>query len=115
MSSADCYDFVSDCRIRMVTDLLSHSWDPVLLVALRPGPQRRRELITAIGGVSDKAYTESLQRLMARGLVRRTGESTIRNVAYALTPIGETLVHGPLAAIGRWALDHGDELLAYAA
>ncbi|MCP2328309.1 DNA-binding HxlR family transcriptional regulator [Hamadaea flava] len=115
MGRDDCYDFVSDCRIRLVTDLLSHSWDPVVLVALRIGPQRRSALITAIGDVSDKALTESLRRLAARGLVTRTSESTVRKVEYALTAVGESLVHGPLATLGQWALDHGDELMAPAA
>ncbi|NUT21804.1 MAG: helix-turn-helix transcriptional regulator [Hamadaea sp.] len=109
---ADCYDFVADCRIRAVTDLLSHSWDPVVLVALRQGPHRRNALITAIGDVSDKAVTESLRRLTASGLVMRTPDSTPRNVEYDLTALGASLVHGPLAVIGQWAIDHGHELVS---
>jgi DNA-binding HxlR family transcriptional regulator len=106
-----CYEFVSDCRIRMVTDLLSHSWDPVVLVALRQGPQRRKEMLAAIGDVSDKSLTESLGRLTASGLIARTADSTTRNVEYVLTELGRSLVTGPLAAIGQWALDHGHELI----
>lgn len=112
MTGHDCYRFVADCRIRMVTDLLSHTWDPVLLVALREGPRRRRDLLTAIGDVSDKALTEALSRLRASGLVARTDGSTTRSVAYTLTRLGRTLVDGPIAAMGRWAVDHGDELAA---
>jgi DNA-binding HxlR family transcriptional regulator len=112
MIGNDCYDLVSDCRIRMVTDLLSHNWDPVVLVALRQGSKRRRDLLTAIGDVSDKSLTEALTRLMNSGLVTRTDESTTRSVEYALTPLGLSLVHGPIAAIGQWALDHGNELAA---
>ncbi|MEV0271172.1 helix-turn-helix domain-containing protein [Hamadaea sp. NPDC050747] len=115
MAHDDCYGFVSDCRIRAVTELLSHTWDPVVLIALRPGPQRRSTLITAIGDISDKALTESLRRLTDRGLVTRTSESTARNVEYRLTPVGASLVQGPLATIGQWAVDHGDELLEPAA
>ncbi|MFF5042397.1 MULTISPECIES: hypothetical protein [Streptomyces] len=32
-------------------------------------------------------------------------------VEYALTALGRSLVEGPMAALGRWALEHGDELL----
>jgi DNA-binding HxlR family transcriptional regulator len=107
----DCYRFVSDCRVRIVTDLLSHSWDPVVLVALRDGPKRRRDLFTAIGGVSDKSLTEALARLTGSGLVARTGTSSVRNVEYALTELGTSLVLGPIAAIGRWALEHEADLV----
>lgn len=31
-----------------------------VIVALRPGPRRRRELRAAIGGISDKVLTETL-------------------------------------------------------
>ncbi|WP_084557848.1 winged helix-turn-helix transcriptional regulator [Hamadaea tsunoensis] len=109
-AAADCYGFVADCRVRQVTELLAHSWDPVVLVALRPGALRRRDLITAIGGVSDKALAESLTRLTGSGLVTRTAESAPRNVAYALTELGDSLVHGPIAAIGQWAVEHGNRL-----
>ncbi|MCA2189577.1 hypothetical protein [Nonomuraea cavernae] len=43
--------FVADCRVRSATDLFAHTWDPVVLLALAPGPRRRRELRAAIGGV----------------------------------------------------------------
>jgi DNA-binding HxlR family transcriptional regulator len=107
----DCYRFVSDCRVRTVTDLLAHSWDPVVLVALRDGPKRRRDLFSTIGGVSDKSLTEALARLGRSGLVERTESSSVRNVEYALTDLGTSLVVGPIAAIGRWALEHEAELV----
>ena len=63
----DCPPFVADCRVRAVTDLLTHTWDPVVLMALRYGGRRRRELLADIGGISDKALTQSLRRLMDNG------------------------------------------------
>ncbi|MEA2280186.1 MAG: hypothetical protein QOK21_793, partial [Solirubrobacteraceae bacterium] len=39
----DCQPFVADCSVRLATDLLAHTWDPVLLMALRGGRRRRIE------------------------------------------------------------------------
>ncbi|MEU6544955.1 helix-turn-helix domain-containing protein [Streptomyces sp. NPDC046859] len=109
---AHCQEFVADCRVRAATDLFTHTWDPVVLAALREGRRRRRTLRTAIGGISDKALTDALHRLLATGLIERHAHPEVPpRVEYALTPLGRSLVEGPMAALGRWALDHGDALL----
>ncbi|MFC7381440.1 winged helix-turn-helix transcriptional regulator [Sphaerisporangium rhizosphaerae] len=109
---AHCYELVADCRMRAATDLFAHTWDPVVLAALRPGPRRRRELRVSIGGISDKALTEALHRLLANGLVaRRAYAEAPPRVEYGLTGLGRSLVDGPMTALGRWILDHGDALL----
>lgn len=106
----DCQPYAADCGLRAVTDLLAHTWDPVVLSALKAGPRRRRDLFPAIGGISDKTLTESLQRLTAGALIERTGDSTARAASYQLSPLGASLVHGPLAALGRWAVEHDHDL-----
>ncbi|MHA5050559.1 winged helix-turn-helix transcriptional regulator [Streptomyces sp. SD15] len=109
---AHCYELVADCRLRAATDLLAHTWDPVVLAALRPGARRRRELRASIGGISDKALTEALHRLLASGLISRHAYAEAPpRVEYDLTSLGRSLVDGPLTALGRWTLEHGDELL----
>lgn len=108
---AHCEVLVADCRLRAATDLLAHTWDPVVLAALRGGPRRRRDLRATIGGLSDKVLTESLRRLCAHGLVDRRANAAPPRVDYALTGLGRSLVDGPMQALGRWVLDHGDELL----
>ncbi len=109
----ECQDLVADCRLRAATDLFAHVWDPVVLAALRAGPRRRHELRVAIGGVSDKALTESLRRLVGHGLLehRRYAQAPPR-VDYALTGLGRSLVEGPMAALGEWITEYGDQLLA---
>ncbi|GGR27909.1 HxlR family transcriptional regulator [Streptomyces aurantiogriseus] len=107
-----CHELVADCRLRAATDLFVHTWDPVVLAALRGGPRRRRELRDAIGGISDKVLTETVHRLRASGLVDRHAHAEAPpRVEYALTSLGQSLVEGPMTALGRWAIDHGDELL----
>src|SRR5215472_11085415 len=104
----ECQDLVADCRLRAATDLFAHVWDPVVLAALRPGPLRRHELRAAIGGVSDKALTEALRRLVGHGLLehRRYAQAPPR-VDYALTRLGKSLVEGPMAALGEWITEYG--------
>jgi DNA-binding HxlR family transcriptional regulator len=111
-SEDSCVELVADCRLRATTDLFAHTWDPVVLMALRPSPRRRRELRAAIGGMSDKVLTEALRRLSAHGLVDRWAfaQAPLR-VEYALTRLGRSLVDGPMQALGDWTREHGDELL----
>ncbi|SFM94223.1 transcriptional regulator, HxlR family [Streptomyces sp. cf124] len=109
---AHCYELVADCRLRAATDLFGHTWDPAVLAALRSGPLRRRELHAVIGGISDKVLTDSLHRLLASGLIERHAYAEAPpRVDYALTGLGQSLVEGPMMALGRWAIEHGDELL----
>jgi DNA-binding HxlR family transcriptional regulator len=104
-------DFVADCRLRMGTDLFTHVWDPVILAALVAGPQRRRALRTNIGGISDKALTEALHRLVTNGLLeRRSYAEAPPRVDYALTPLGRTFADGPMRALAAWIIRYGDEL-----
>ncbi|MFF2847941.1 winged helix-turn-helix transcriptional regulator [Streptomyces sp. NPDC058001] len=106
------HELVADCRLRAATDLFAHTWDPVVLVALRSGPHRRRELRVAIGGISDKVLTDALHRLLAGGLISRHAYAEAPpRVEYDLTGLGQSLVDGPMRALGRWTIEHGDELL----
>ncbi|MGW4365630.1 winged helix-turn-helix transcriptional regulator [Nocardia takedensis] len=107
------YHLVADCRLRAATDLFAHTWDPVVLAALRAGPRRRHALRAGIGGVSDKALTEALRRLLDRGLIdRRRYAQAPPRVEYGLTDLGRSLVDGPMTVLARWIQDHGDDLLA---
>ncbi|MFC7532941.1 winged helix-turn-helix transcriptional regulator [Actinoplanes sp. GCM10030250] len=95
----------------MGTDLFAHVWDPVVLAALTTGPQRRRALRVSIGGISDKALTEALHRLVAGCLIeRRSFAEAPPRVDYALTSLGRTFVDGPMRALGEWVTRYGDEL-----
>jgi DNA-binding HxlR family transcriptional regulator len=106
-----CVDFVADCRLRMGTELFTHVWDPVVLAALVAGPQRRRALRTNIGGISDKALTEALHRLITNGLLeRRSYAEAPPRVDYALTPLGRTFADGPMRALAEWIIRYGDDL-----
>ncbi|RKN49884.1 transcriptional regulator, partial [Streptomyces klenkii] len=61
MNEEPCHTFVSDCHVRAAAELIRHTWDPVVLSALRAGATRRQELLVRIAGVSDKVLTQALQ------------------------------------------------------
>ena len=113
MNEQGCETFISDCHVRSAVELLNHTWDPVVVAALRIGPTRRSVLLDRIAGVSDKVLTESLRRLAARGLVERTPRESRRDSAvYELTPLGASFADGPLANLAEWAAENQVELLA---
>ncbi|MFD7137758.1 winged helix-turn-helix transcriptional regulator [Streptomyces sp. NPDC059894] len=104
--------FLADCRARLAFDLFSHTWNPVVLRALRDGPRRPVELREGIGGISSKVLTETLRRLEFNGLVdRRRDPDAPSRVEYRLTALGRTLL-APVEAVGAWAFAHGDEVMA---
>ncbi|WNI26630.1 helix-turn-helix domain-containing protein [Streptomyces sp. ITFR-16] len=104
--------FLADCRARLAFDLLSHTWNAVVVRALRDGPRRPVELREDIGGISSKVLTETLRRLQFNGLVERHAlPGAPPRVEYQLTRLGQTLL-APIEAVGAWAFEHGDEVMA---
>ncbi|MDI9919112.1 helix-turn-helix domain-containing protein [Rhodococcus sp. IEGM 1379] len=100
----------ADSRLRIATDLVAHSWDPVVLSALRLGPKRRQELLTVIGGINDKALSQAVTRLVRGGLIGRV-DDRVRAVTYQLTDLGVSFVNGPLAALAQWGAENENAVL----
>jgi DNA-binding HxlR family transcriptional regulator len=107
----ECQPFVTDCALRLATDLLAHTWDPVVLMALRNGRRRRLDLLADLAGASDKVLSQTLRRLISHGLITRISTTADRAVAYELSDLGDSLANGPLAALGHWAVEHADQVL----
>lgn len=105
MGNEPCDMFVTDCHVRGAVELIAHTWDPLVLSALRLGPTRRNILLLRIAGMSDKALTQALRRLLARGLVEKIRE-TGGGATYELSPLGNSFVNGPLLQLAHWASDH---------
>lgn len=103
---------LADCRLRAGLELFAHTWDPLVLAALSTGPLRRSRLLAMTGGMSDKVLTDSLRRLLASGLVERHHfPAAPPRVEYLLTPLGTSLVEGPMRVLGDWTVQHAEELL----
>jgi len=109
----DCVPFVVDCHVRAGVELINHTWDPLVLTALRLGPTRRRELLASLHGASDKVLTEALRRLVGRGLVvKSTVDSAADAAVYELSDLGRSLASGPLLQLAQWAEEHQAQLAA---
>ncbi|MER7079444.1 transcriptional regulator, HxlR family [Saccharopolyspora kobensis] len=104
--------FIADCRARLAFDLLSNTWNPVVVWVLRNGPLRPVELQRRIGGIRTKVLAETLRRLQQNGLVTRNSyREAPPRVEYHLTELGESLLE-PIEALGAWAAEYGDEVVA---
>ncbi|MFH8367749.1 winged helix-turn-helix transcriptional regulator [Streptomyces sp. NPDC018031] len=105
--------FAADCRARIAFEVLANRWDSVVVFVLgEEGPARPRALLARIGQISPKVLNETLRRLEYNGLVerRRYAEAPPR-VDYTLTAAGTALL-APIRALGAWAADHADAVLA---
>jgi DNA-binding HxlR family transcriptional regulator len=113
MSAASGTIFMADCPARTAMEVIANKWSVVTLYALHDGPKRYGELVDISGGISRKVLTQTLRRLEANGLVRRTvyAEAPPR-VDYSLTELGMSLQE-PIAALTDWANEHGDALVTH--
>lgn len=74
--------------------LLSGAWSADVLWYLRDGERCFTELQHDLRGVSAKVLTTRLRKLESEGVVRRVPKPTSPpTVWYALTPIGQELIH----------------------
>jgi DNA-binding HxlR family transcriptional regulator len=95
-------------------EVVGNKWAvPILYhLELHQGRLRFRELLRALGRVSQKELTRHLRRLERTGLVRRRVLGRVPpQVEYALTPLGRSLLD-PLRELACWAERHGEEIAA---
>jgi len=77
------------CPYRLVLEHLTSRWGVLVLIELLDRPYRFSELRRAIGRVSEKMLTQTLQTLERDGLVHRDAKPVIPpRVDYSLTPLG---------------------------
>jgi len=84
----------------------------MVVIVLSDGRHRFGDLRTAVEGISGKVLTETLRDLERDGLVERHVYAEMPpRVEYELTELGRTL-HVPLQALGHWAEQHIEQVLA---
>ncbi|AZQ36695.1 transcriptional regulator [Streptomyces cyaneochromogenes] len=77
------------CPYRLVLEHLTSRWGVLVLIELRERSYRFSELRRAIGLVSEKMLTQTLQTLERDGLVHRDAKPVIPpRVDYSLTDLG---------------------------
>lgn len=80
---------VEMCPYRLVLEHVTSRWGVLVLIELLDRPHRFSELRRAIGRVSEKMLTQTLQTLERDGLVHRDAKPVIPpRVDYSLTDLG---------------------------
>jgi DNA-binding HxlR family transcriptional regulator len=96
--------------VREVLDRIGDKWSLLVIGTLRSGPLRFGELAEAIGGISQRMLTLTLNHLVEDGLVVRTAYAEVPpRVEYDVSELGRTLV--PLVmAIAEWAMANHEQI-----
>ena len=94
------------CPVRDVLDRIGDRWSLLVILVLKPGPQRFNALKRAIGDISQRMLAVTLRNLERDGLISRTVIPTKPpSVEYALTPLGRSLEQ-PIEILAGWATSH---------
>jgi len=102
---------VATCPSRTSLARIANKWTAMIVIALSSGPLRFGELRQRVDGISGKVLTDTLRDLERDGIVERTAYAEMPpRVEYQLTALGRSL-RGPLAALGRWAQEHIEEVV----
>ncbi|MGW7268705.1 winged helix-turn-helix transcriptional regulator [Streptomyces sp. NPDC054842] len=99
------------CPYRLVLEHVTSRWGVLVLIALAERPYRFSELRRAIGRVSEKMLTQTLQTLERDGLVHRDAKPVIPpRVDYSLTGLGREAAE-QVAALAGWTERRMDAVL----
>ena len=100
------------CPSRTSLARVANKWTAMVVSVLGNGRLRFSDLRTTVDGISGKVLTDTLRELERDGLVSRHVFAEVPpRVEYELTPLGHTL-HAPLRALGDWAEQHIEDVLA---
>ncbi|MFC5851273.1 winged helix-turn-helix transcriptional regulator [Streptomyces chlorus] len=100
------------CPHRLVLEHVTSRWGVLVLIRLQERPHRFSELRRAIGRVSEKMLTQTLQTLERDGLVHRDAKPVIPpRVDYSLTDLGREAAE-QVCALALWTERRMDGVLA---
>ncbi|GAA2566645.1 helix-turn-helix domain-containing protein [Streptomyces fimbriatus] len=100
------------CPHRLVLEHVTSRWGVLVLIRLLERPYRFSELRRAIGGVSEKMLTQTLQTLERDGLVHRDAKPVIPpRVDYSLTGLGREAA-GQVRDLALWTERRMDDVTA---
>ncbi|MFF4347813.1 winged helix-turn-helix transcriptional regulator [Streptomyces sp. NPDC001530] len=103
-------DGESMCPYRLVLEHVTSRWGVLVLIQLLERPHRFSELRRAIGRVSEKMLTQTLQTLERDGLVHRDAKPVIPpRVDYSLTHLGREAAE-QVRTLASWTEKRMDEV-----
>lgn len=98
------------CPYRLVLEHVTSRWGVLVLIELLDRPYRFSELRRAIGRVSEKMLTQTLQTLERDGLVHRDAKAVIPpRVDYSLTDLGREAAE-QVRALAAWTQNRMDDV-----
>jgi DNA-binding HxlR family transcriptional regulator len=98
------------CPYRLVLEHVTSRWGVLVLIELLERPYRFSELRRAIGRVSEKMLTQTLQTLERDGLVHRDAKPVIPpRVDYSLTDLGREAAE-QVRGLALWTKDRMGEV-----
>ncbi|GGL74033.1 transcriptional regulator [Streptomyces fumigatiscleroticus] len=99
------------CPHRLVLEHITSRWGVLVLIQLLERPYRFSELRRAIGRVSEKMLTQTLQTLERDGLVHRDAKPVIPpRVDYSLTALGREAAER-VRALALWTDERMETVL----
>ncbi|GHH19898.1 winged helix-turn-helix transcriptional regulator [Streptomyces lanatus] len=99
------------CPHRMVLEHVTSRWGVLVLIELLERPYRFSELRRAIGRVSEKMLTQTLQTLERDGLIHRDAKPVIPpRVDYSLTDLGREAAQ-QVRGLALWTEERMAEVL----
>ncbi|MEU3945920.1 helix-turn-helix domain-containing protein [Streptomyces sp. NPDC029526] len=100
------------CPHRLILEHVTSRWGVLVLILLLDRPHRFGELRRAIGRVSEKMLTQTLQTLERDGLVHRDARPVIPpRVDYSLTGLGREAAE-QVRELARWTERRTPDVLA---
>ncbi|OAH11575.1 winged helix-turn-helix transcriptional regulator [Streptomyces jeddahensis] len=98
------------CPYRLVLEHVTSRWGVLVLIELLERSYRFSELRRAIGRVSEKMLTQTLQTLERDGLVHRDAKPVIPpRVDYSLTELGREAAE-QVRALAMWTHERMDDV-----
>lgn len=98
------------CPYRLVLEHVTSRWGVLVLIELLERPYRFSELRRAIGRVSEKMLTQTLQTLERDGLIHRDAKPVIPpRVDYSLTDLGREAAE-QVRGLARWTEERMGEV-----
>ncbi|GAB7103703.1 helix-turn-helix domain-containing protein [Streptomyces phaeofaciens JCM 4814] len=98
------------CPYRLVLEHVTSRWGVLVLIHLLDRPHRFSELRRAIGRVSEKMLTQTLQTLERDGMVHRDAKPVIPpRVDYSLTDLGREAAE-QVRGLATWTHERMDEV-----
>ena len=105
----DCAKFIM--AVKDALDVLNGRWKLPILVSLKFGNKRFKEISKEINGITDKMLSKELKELEINKLVTRTVYDTFPpTVEYAITEHGLSL-DTVILSLRDWGVDHRKKII----